>query len=260
MTDRQQAQNTTRPKKPKAAPVRHTLTSMRRLLKANPLLKYELNGEPLPGMDENTLLKNSVNDKVLNPVKKPLARSHSTREVPKKTTIVKQQQVAKEKPTASKEQHPVKQQKIAGAEQVQFKTPIAYKRRSTIFATPNTCIAKSRPSFASTPGPSAYDLQKRLNDWLKKHGKPVKTFDNLKSFGIKHDRITKNEENKENIETKIEKDDSYEELGITQEEVPVKEECKSKEEVQQDLVVIAKDALKDLRKLILEVLFHLFID
>lgn len=82
----------------------------------------------------------------------------------------------------------------------------------------------------------------------------MKTFENLKKFGIRHDTITNNEENKENIETTI-KNNSYEDLGIIVDEVKT-EEAKLEEEVREDLRGVAKDALKDLKKLILEVNRH----
>lgn len=266
-------------RKPGIAPVRHTLTSMYRLLKANPLLKYELKGQPLPESGNSTF-KDKVPAKMLpkftNQIatvktttkvnvnaapkeKKPnLVRTQSARQAPNKIAqTTKAQPAVKTKhapPTTNNKTNEIQKSAMAVERNVEFKTPMAYKRRSTVFATPNSC----RPSFASTPGPSAYDLQKRLNDWLRKRGKPLKTYSNLKEFGIKHDTVSRNEENKENIEVEVQnKDDSYEDLGIIREE-EVEEPQKNEQEVQKDLRAIAKNALKDLKKLILEVIYWFF--
>lgn len=233
----EKVQATKKPKKPSVAPVRHTLTSMYRLLNANPLLKYQLNGKQIPGIKDD--FKDKVPEKILKKTtstsqKSALVRTESARlPVNKKPTVRKQ--ITATKPVVTNDTEKV------------FKTPNNNKRRTMIFATPRT-------SVASTPAPSAYDLQRRLNDWLKKHGKPVISYNNLKQFNIKHDTITKNEENKENIEVDSEKDDSYEELGIIPEEPTNKiEKIKTESETRIDLEIVAKDALKDLRKLILEV-------
>lgn len=232
----EKAQTTKKYKKPSSAPVRHTLTSMYRLLKANPLLKYQLNGEQIP--EFKTDFKDKVPERVLQKTtstsqKPALVRTQSARQpLNKKTAVTKQKTVTKPAVTIEKQEV--------------FKTPNNNKRRTLIFATPRT-------SVTSTPAPSAYDLQRRLNEWLKKHGKPIKSYNHLKQFNIKHDTITKNEENKENIEVNEDKDDSYEELGIIPEE-PIKiEKVKTEAETQRDLENVAKDPLKDLRKLILEV-------
>lgn len=280
--------------------VRHTLTSMYRLLKANPLLKYQLKGEPVFENNETTLLtefKDKVPDKLLPKIvtasappplkdintaavpkvnKKPtLVRTQSARPAAKKP-VVKQQQkpparkVAPTKTTLNSnknkkletkqpEKKVVETKTSQQPKKFEFKTPISYKRRSTIFGTPNSCLLGAdntrKPSFASTPGPSAYDLQKRLNDWLKRRGKPIKSFDSLKQFGIKHDTVSKNEENKENIEVEPEKDASYEDLKIIikEEAEEIKNQVEDEVKVEEDLQAIAKDALKDLKTLILEV-------
>lgn len=265
MSDKRVKESNTKARKSNAAPVRHTLTSMYRLLKANPLLKYQLKGEPIP--DVSVDFKDKLPEKILPKiastsqlnttkpaVKKPLVRSYSLQRVPKKTLAVKPPVIPKE--TKQKPPRTTKQE-----QNIEFKAPNAHKRRSTILATANTCNSKMRPSFASTPGPSAYDLQKRLNDWLRKHGKPIKSFDNLRNFGIKHDTLTKNEENKENIEVEEVKDDSYEDLGIIQEDKVLenKEKVKTENEIRKDMEMIAKDALKDLKKLILEVILFFFV-
>lgn len=275
-------------KKLNPVPVRHTLTSMYRLLKANPLLKYQLKGERIPNSDNSTLLKAEFKDKVperflpkittdrhnatVVPKEKqrqPLVRTQSERRVPKKAVVKPQQpppkKVVKPSGVTTKTINRINKKidernNIKPAEKKpEFKTPMQYKQqqRRTIFSTPNSCITKTQPAFASTPGPSAYDLQKRLNDWLRKHGKPIKCYENLKQFRIKHDTISRDEENKENIEVDedVKKDDSYEELRIVKnvEESQKGEARDIKVEIVRDLQNIAKEALKDLKKLILEV-------
>lgn len=134
-----------------------------------------------------------------------------------------------------------------------FKTPLAYKRRSIAFFTPNTTHKVSYTPLTSTPGPNPDDLKIRLEKWLKSRGKSLGGYDHLKCFGINHDILTKNEENKENIErNNADAEGSYEDLRITP---PAEPKETDKNHLEMDLRQIARDALKDLRKLMSEVLF-----
>ncbi|XP_017774936.1 PREDICTED: uncharacterized protein LOC108561488 [Nicrophorus vespilloides] len=123
---------------------------------------------------------------------------------------------------------PIKQEVVT---QITFKTPTAYKRRSQSFKTPTSVRKLGRQS---TPGPGLNDLQRRLNDWLKKRGKPMSTFHHLKYFS-RDKVITNDSEDKENEAENVEPQitDAID-MNPSQ------------------LVSIAKDALGDLNQLIID--------
>lgn len=153
-------------------------------------------------------------------------------------------------------------QKPEENKQVTFKTPQSFKRRSVAFFTPNTMQKPTYTPYTSTPAPDPSDLQRRLNNWLKNRGKSLSNYHHLKCFGIDHDRITNNVENKENIEQMPDlKKGSYEDLKIIDdgaEKIQVNEDTENEsEKIEKNLDVIAKDALRDLHKLILEVILEL---
>lgn len=145
-------------KKPKPAPVRQNLTSMYRMMKANPVLKYQLKGEPLPGNLNipKTELRDEVPEKVLRKISsvESLGQSRSQKSFVR-TQSVRQPVKKVEKPKAEVVK-PDNEQKA-----VHFKMPMPYKMRSVPVATPET-LRTSLVVRASTPGPSAYDLHKRL--------------------------------------------------------------------------------------------------
>lgn len=121
-------------------------------------------------------------------------------------------------------------------EQLIFKTPTAYRRRSVTVLTPSTCTMN--PTYASTP---AKDVA--LDKWLEGRGEPAASYQHLKQI---------DDENKENYEGEVDqsKNASYEDLKIPEtgeQTLPIR-----------DVEVDAKEALEDLFKLIIDVSILMF--
>lgn len=260
--------------------VKHTLTSLLRMVKANPLLQFE----PEKQNSQISTIKDSQKIQTISNI---LKRSESVKEKPscsirKTYPINKIRQPKKickvavssaqindnenvepsvfnkpdEKKTPTPSFSALNQQttksKSDESNVITFKTPNAYKRRSIAFFTPSTERKVSYTPYASTPAPDPADLKRKLDKWLKSRGKSLQSFHHLKCFGIKHDQATHNEENKENIEVKQDlSKGSYEDLKIVVDADAVTHSVNDDEKV--DLEVIARGALTDLRKLILEV-------
>ncbi|GJQ79497.1 hypothetical protein Trydic_g16350 [Trypoxylus dichotomus] len=123
-----------------------------------------------------------------------------------------------------------------------FKTPFAYNRRSIVQLTPSTDRKSIYKLHSSTPAPS--DLQKRLNEWLVKHGKSLSSFHHLKCFGLHNttnehkETYEKDEENKENLQNVEDENRKSIKLEETHHTANI------------DYETVAKDALDDLHKLI----------
>lgn len=101
----------------------------------------------------------------------------------------------------------------AGSIKVPFTSKLTpVRERSVSFKTPvNTNSAASAPKQSiATPWPSLNVLQKRLNDWLRKHKKPAASYQSLKKLSIVE------EEDKENSDH-VEKLGRKEEMAIAQE-------------------------------------------
>lgn len=313
----------------KPRPIRHTATSLMRIVKANPLLQYETDANTSTIKDKLPIDKvkkysgfqrsQSLRMPLMRPVNvkpeqqevtkevKPITKSHiNLRPVSKvnnynnnvkenvaangnlKTNGKKDVVEARYRININRKAAEVKKivrneeklkipqvnvvnvpdivpkgvQKPEENKQVTFKTPLSYKRRSVAFFTPNTMQKPTYTPYTSTPAPDPSDLQRRLNNWLKNRGKSLSSFHHLKCFGIDHDRITNNVENKENIEQMQDlKKGSYEDLRIINEDsekVQINEDAeKERENIEKNLNGIAKDALRDLHKLILEVMLEL---
>lgn len=277
--------NKTAKRQVKPRPVKHTVTSLLRIVNANPLLKYRYeksNGQISTIKDNLPMQK--INLKRTQSVKeKPIYKINNKEN---DNLYTRQQQNASEKPSGNVKLHenicsrklesvsPFKSTKrndempnfssihkqtcvtiqpTKNEDVITFKTPNAYKRRSVAFFTPNTERKVAYTPYASTPGPDPSDLKRRLDKWLKTRGKSLGCYNHLKCFGLKYDTVTQNTENKENVEVQTDlSKGSYEDLSIIMENNDVLKPSVHTEE-KLDLEVIAKEALKDLHKLILEV-------
>lgn len=146
---------------------------------------------------------------------------------------------------------------------IRFRSPSAYQRRSVLSSTPKTESKVNRRSTSVTRTPHPNELQVRLNNWLKAHGKTLSNFHHLKCFGIHHpqnrnksvfDEPLIEEENKENVEVFCR--GSYDDLGIEVENSENNKTVGVDLLTEDNLDVVAKEALVDLHKLILEVSFQ----
>lgn len=253
----------------KAAPVvKHTKTSLYRMIKANPLLlldnttnKFRSDIDQLDLPDSVLLYSASTsarNNKEENKVvaQKPKLKNcdrtnltgkssnhqSSTRinQMQNQRTTTKHGKTEKSnrtnQPTISKE---TQKNEITPHN---FKTAAAYNRRSAKLCKTSTMNYKNM--YNSTL--HINELQKKLDAWLHKEDKSVSSYHHLKQFGSNEI----DDENKENVEP----DppilyNSNEELNIKK-YFPTLEDTKQTEV---DLNFVAHDALTDLYKLILDV-------
>ncbi|XP_022905715.2 uncharacterized protein [Onthophagus taurus] len=123
-----------------------------------------------------------------------------------------------------------------------FKTP---QNKKYFITTPSTITTNPKKYLVS---PTPENIKMNLNKWLSKRGKSMGAYHHLKYFGIPLDEI---EEEKENIEQKPPRSESYEALQIPPKESEYDTNANSN--IQSpfiDYEFIAKDALNDLYKLI----------
>ncbi|CAH1973821.1 unnamed protein product [Acanthoscelides obtectus] len=135
---------------------------------------------------------------------------------------------------------------VSREENLVFRTPSAYQRRSVAKFTPNTSARRSL-FVQSKVFPTLEELQHRLNGWLLKHGKNPTTFSHLQELvGQKV-----GDEDKENVVEVPKNAGSYEDLHILPEEAKPKLQISGEETDH-----LAREALQDLFKLIQEVSYH----
>ncbi|XP_060520099.1 uncharacterized protein LOC132698183 [Cylas formicarius] len=255
--------------KQKAVPViKHTKTSLRRLLIANPLLEHEEAGTNRKVIEDKSNNVNSVEIVIsgnaplrprptvnnIKPVKGPADTNYARSQIKNKHLFHRRSrshETQKNLKSFSKivqSHEDIAAQGISNPPDVEyvFKTPTAYKRRS-IF-TPQTVNSNSS-MCSSTPAPMKIEsLEMKLFEWLKRANRPLSVH-HLKCFGLKHDRnVAEVIANKENIDTSIPRSESYENLfNISSLNQPRQVKTEMLE-----VHNVAKEALSELHNLICE--------
>ncbi|XP_045464340.1 uncharacterized protein LOC123673738 isoform X2 [Harmonia axyridis] len=247
--------------KAKVPEVRMTKTARLRLLKANPIIKYQIqktnNMEMAKSLnlDNVSLIKKSVVDKaagissnidkemkvrktlIPNEESKKFSSSKIKKDIVK--TITEDQEIMNRSVSFDNIPH-----NLVNEASRNVQTPSDKKK------TFNASVSSHKKSLFNLTPSAPQDLRRRLSDWLEKRNK-LSSFKHLKCFGVpKIDLIE--EENKENVNTsRIQREGSYEDLKIDK-PLYTNEDDTTLLFAPSDLDKLAREAMKDLHCLMSE--------
>ena len=135
-------------------------------------------------------------------------------------------------------------------------TPQTQRKRTVTFKSPFQTPSTTTKSciYTSTPGPHLSQLQERLNQWLHKRGKSLKTFHKLKFFDKATDDVGTGDLLSDDKENNVINVNCVDETLVDERDAEIdKKRDDSGLKPVTNFESIVKDALKDLLKLINDV-------